>query len=107
MLAEREEKEAAADAGNLMAYNNNIDEGWVKRRLRKCCTTCVTRLAFIREERVHPLYWGRRNINNNGRGGGEREKYVRNRGCLSSHPIRVASYRGKAIPVIRFGKVGR
>lgn len=58
MLAEREEKEAVADAGNLMAYNNNIDEGWVKRRLRKCCTTCVTRLAFIREERVHPLYRG-------------------------------------------------
>lgn len=62
-----------------------------------------------REERVHPLYWGsvsRRNINNSREGGGG-EKYVRNRGCLSSHPIRVASYRGKAIPVIRFGKVGR
>lgn len=74
MLAEREEKEAAADAGNLMAYNNNIDEGWVKRRLRKCCTTCVTRLAFIREERVHPLYWGEEKHKQQWEGGGEREK---------------------------------
>lgn len=42
--------------GNLMAYNNNIDEGWVGgRRLRKCCTTCVTRLTFIRE---HPVKRG-------------------------------------------------
>lgn len=42
--------------GNLMAYKNNIDEGWVGgRRLRKCCTTCVTRLTFIRE---HPVKRG-------------------------------------------------